>query len=292
MKKWIFITIVIIALVLSGCNLPGSKSVAEIDPDDAMATEIARILTGTPIQIEISPTTAVEEIEPTEQEEALPEPTEPEVIEEPTPAPTDTPAPLATPTLADTDPILTLGTPTWVDNMKDGDNWFLPVDQFTRVKFEDDFMKLTALQNDPGWRVSWPAPEDFYLEATLQTPECEGNDQFGLMFRVPPGPDADKGYLFGITCDGRYSLRRWDGAVMHFPINWTAHDAIQEGADVVNKIGVMARGANLALYINGQKVNEVTDSNYLSGWFGIHVSGTNVDDLSVWVDQIRYWDEP
>lgn len=292
MKKWIFITIIIFALVLSGCNLPGFESDADIDPDDAMATEIARILTGTPIQVQISPTLAVEEIEPTEQEEALPEPTEPDVVEEPTPAPTDTPVPMATPTLADTDPTLTLGTPTWVDNMDNDDNWPTGYSEYTAIKFENGFLKLTAGTDLDGWRVSWPTLDDFYLEATLQTPECEGNDHFGLMFRVPADSEASKGYLFGITCDGRYSLRRWDGTVMYFPINWTAHDAIQEGEDVINKLGVMARGASLAFYINGQKVNEVTDSNYLTGRFGIFVGGTNVDDLNVWVDQIRYWDEP
>lgn len=292
MKKWIFVTIVIFSLVLSGCNFPGFGGETDVDPDDAMATEIAKILTGTPIQIELSPTPAVEEIVPTEQEEALPEPTEPEAVEEPTPAPTDTPVPTATPTLADTDPTLTLGTPTWVDNMDDDDNWPTGYSDYTAIKFENGFLKLTAGTDLDGWRISWPTLDDFYLETSLQSPECKGNDHFGLMFRVPADSDASKGYLFGITCDGRYSLRRWDGAVMHFPVNWTSHDAIQEGADVVNKIGVMARGANLALYINGQKVNEVTDSNYLTGRFGIFVGGTNVDDLSVWVDQIRYWDEP
>lgn len=302
MKKLILISIFILAFVLSGCNLPGFQIDAEVDPDNAMATEIARILTGTPIQIEL--TTAPEEIEqpetPEETEEIqpteaeLPEPEEPVETEAPTatPAPTDTSVPAPTATLTDTDPTRTLGDPDWVDNMNNSDGWPTGLDKYTAIKFENGFLKLTAGTDVDGWRVTWPTISDFYLETTLQSPECEGNDHFGLMFRVPADSQAGKGYLFGITCDGSYSLRRWDGTVMYSLVALTAHDSIQEGANVVNKLGVMARGASLAFYINGQKVREISDSNYLEGRFGIFVGGTNVDDLTVWVDQIRYWDKP
>jgi len=303
MKKLVFIITLVFALGLSGCHFPGFEEDAALDPDDAMATEIARILTGTPIQVEPSPTSIpeeieeteeVEEVQPTEPEETLPEPTQPVEVEQPTstPAPTNTPIPSPTPTLADSDPVLTLGDPDWVDNMNNSDNWLTGYDQYTAISFENGFLKLTATSDVDGWRVSWPILDDFYLETTLQTPDCEGNDHFGLMFRVPADSQAGKGYLFGITCDGRYSLRRWNGSTMHFLVNWTTHESIQKGKDVVNRLGIMARGANLALYINGLKVNEVTDSNYLDGKFGIFVGGTNVDDLTVWVDQVRYWNEP
>jgi hypothetical protein len=305
MKKLTLVTIIIFAFVLAGCNLPGSERDAAIDPDDAMATEIARILTGTPIQVDESPTQVVEEpeetqevqpteAEPTEAEEELPEPTQTIEVEEPTatPAPTDTPAPTPTATLADTDPTRNLGDPNWVDNMNNDDNWPTGISEYTTIDFKDGFLRLTAQTDLDGWRVSWPTIGDFYLETTLQTPACDGSDRFGLMFRVPAESQAGKGYLFGITCDGRYGLRRWDGKTMHFLINWTANDAIKEGNNVVNKLGVMARGSDLAFYINGQKVDEVTDSNYLEGKFGFFVGGTNVEDLSVWVDQVRYWTEP
>ena len=295
MKKLIVFTILIFAFVLTGCNFPGFQSDAALDPDDAMATEIARILTGTPIQIEPTDLPAEEEIEapetPEETEAVLTEPTEP-VEPTQTPAPTDTPAPTPTATLADTDPPLTLGSPDWVDNMNNDDNWPTGYSEYSAIAFSDGFLKLTALSDVDGWRVTWPTIDDFYLEATLQTPECSGSDHYGLMFRVPADSQAGKGYLFGITCDGRYSLRRWDGTAMHFPVNWTANNAIIKGENVVNKLGVMAQGQNIALYINGQKVQEVADSNYLEGKFGFFVGGTNVEDLTLWVDQVRYWIQP
>lgn len=302
MKKLKLFSIIILALVLVGCNMPGSQE-GEVDQDDGMATEIAKILTGTPVEIEPSATPVVEE-EPTdveETEEPTPEPTATEEVEEEqteTPEPTETPEDeeeTATPTEEPTptavagDPASTLGEPDWVDNMEDGDGWATGFSEYSSIEFEDGYLKLTADQDVDGWRLTWPFLEDFYLEAKLESPECEGSDHFGIMFRVPANSNANRGYLYGITCDGRYGLRRWDGQVMYSPIPWTESDAINEGEDVVNTLGIMAEGSTLTLYINGQEVDEVTEGSYLAGSFGVFVGGTNADAPTVWVDQIRYW---
>lgn len=299
MKKLKLFSIIILALVLVGCNMPGSQE-GEVDQDDSMATEIAKILTGTPVEIEPSATPIVEDEEPTEVEETeepTSEPTEEEEATE-TPEPTDTPeeeedtpTPTVQPTSTTTagDPAATLGDPDWVDNMEDGDGWATGFSEYSSIEFDDGYLKLTADQDVDGWRLTWPFLNDFYLEAKVQSPECEGSDHFGIMFRVPANSNANRGYLFGITCDGRYGLRRWDGQVMYSPIPWTASEAIKEGEDVVNTLGIMADGSTLTFYINGQEVDEVTEGSYLAGSFGVFVGGTNVDDLTVWVDQIRYW---
>lgn len=292
-KKLTLITIVVLALVVSGCNMPGYEEATD-QADDSMATEIAKILTGTPVQILISPTAQDSEAEPTAIEETEPAATEtlkPEA-ETSTPTPTSTPTITPTVTLSDTDPVLTLGNPDWVDTMDDGDNWPTGFNQYTSIDFDGGYLKLTAETDLDGWRLSWPFLKDFYLEVKLQTPDCEGADHFGVMFRVPENTNANKGYLFGITCDGKYSLRRWDSQTMHFPINWTASDAIKTGGNVQNTLGIMAKGQNLTLYINGQKVKEITDNAYLEGSFGIFVGSDNLEDLTVWVDQVRYWENP
>ena len=294
MKKLTIPFLIIIGLVLAGCNFPGFDVDIDEDPDDAMATEIAKILTGTPDDIEVTPTPVDEDIDP---EVPDPTPTEPEEIEEPqpptpTPEPTDTPTPMPTPTLVDTDPVQTLGNPDWVDNMANPNNWATGFSEFSTITFSDGYLKLTAQKAVDGWRLSWPVLGDFYLEATMLSPECEGVDHHGVIFRVPREADADRGYLFGISCDGRYSLRRWDSKNMVFLINRTSHDAINEGENAVNKLGIMARGNSIALYINGQKVNQVTDSTFLTGQFGIFVGGPNTEKLTVWVDQVRFWENP
>ncbi len=287
MKKYSILFILVVALILSGCNFPGFEADPPEDSDDAMATEIAKILTGTPDEIQ-------EPIEayPVVTEEPEPTPTQTEEPEQPTataePTATQTTAPTAT--LSDTDPVQTLGAATWTDNMSSPNNWPTGFNDFTSISFSDGFLKLTADKNLDGWRLSWPVIEDFYLEGTFQSPDCEGSNHYGFIFKVPKESDADRGYLFGVTCDGRYSLRRWDSTNMVFLVNRTSHASIKEGDNAINKLGIMARGDSIALYINGQKVNEVKDSTFSTGQFGIFVGGS--EDFTVWVDQVRYWLEP
>jgi hypothetical protein len=173
--------------------------------------------------------------------------------------------------------------------MDDSGYWPTGSSDFSSIKFEDGFLKLTALTDLDGWRLNYPVLENFYLEAVVKSPECEGDDHFGLMFRAPEKSDATKGYLFGITCDGRYSLRRWDGATMYYPVNWTESDEINQGVNAVNVLGIMAKGTTLTLYVNGEKLKEVSDNAYLKGQYGVFVGGINTENLTVWVDQIRYW---
>ena len=317
MKKITLIAFIVMVFVLSSCNLPGFTGQTPEPDDDSMATEISKILTGTPIEVQNTPTsTAIpdtteeqptatpvsqdETEEPQDTQEPTEEPTEgPTETSEPeeptsTPTATNTPFPTPTATLADTDPVTSLGSPDWVDTMDDGDNWPTGFNEYTSIKFEDGFMKLTEeTEMLDGWRLSWPYLEDFYLEITLETPECDTNDHFGIIFRVPENANANKGYLYGINCNGQYSLRLWDGEVMSSLVSWRDSDAIKAGANEVNRLGVMAKGENLTLYINGQKVNEVSSSAYLEGSFGVFVgSGGITEDLTVWVDEIKYWDNP
>jgi hypothetical protein len=176
--------------------------------------------------------------------------------------------------------------------MDNGDNWPTGFSEYTSIDFEDGFLKLAADTDLDGWRLSWPFLEDFYLEAKLLFATCEGGDHYGLMFRVPEDSDANAGYLFGITCDGRYSLRQWDGKNMEYPISLTESDAIKKGEDATNILGVMAKGDTLALFINGVKVKEIMDDAYLEGQFGIFVGGPNAETPEVWADYVRYWENP
>ena len=294
MKKITLIIFVLLALVLSACNYPIVNENPE-DQDNSMATEIARILTGTPVTILISPTVADETGEPTEAEETEEE-TEPAVTNTPevvadtaTPTPTMTSTVAPTPTLSDGDPALLLGTPDWVDTMDNGNNWMAGADSYTSVKFEDGVMKLTAESDLDGWRLSWPVLTNAYLEAKFQTTDCSGSDHYGIMFSSPYESGTDQGYLFGITCDGRYNLRMWDQPNMTTLESWTDSDAINIGDNAQNTLGVLTDDGTISLYINGEKVKEVEDDTFKTGVFGIFIGSDNVENLTVWVDQIRYW---
>jgi len=300
MKKLIVFSLVILALALTSCNIPFLEDAVDDvteDPDDIMATEIAAALTeaaldDTPIPEEVTPTpepTPTDTLEP--DDTPTPEPTDTPTLA-PTPEPTDTPTLAPTPTLVDTDPTVNLGSADWTDNMATSGNWPTGFSPLSDIRFEDGYLKLTSTSELIGWRLSWPVLDDFYLESTVLSPNCSGWDQFGMIFRAPDSIGAEKVYLFGITCNGRYSLRRWDGNTMDVIINWTQNSNIQTGANNVNRLGVMAQGSSLGLYINGHLVDEAVDDAYLSGQFGVFVGGQEVENLEVWMAQIRYWENP
>ena len=75
-------------------------------------------------------------------------------------------------------------------------------------------------------------------------------------------------------------------------MNLTASDLINKGKDQANRLGVAAVGDRLTLFINGAKVGEVINDNYEKGYFGVFINRDKTKDLTVKVDQVRYWADP
>ena len=120
------------------------------------------------------------------------------------------------------------------------------------------------------WEVSWPIIDNFYLETVVQTPDvCDANDRFGLLFRAP---DNFRGYLFGLTCDGRYYLNVYDGDKTTELVRPASSPAIMTGNGQTNRIGVMAFGSKYILYANGYYLDQVYDYTFpASGKLGYFV---------------------
>lgn len=214
-----------------------------------------------------------------------------------TPTVTATPEVSLTPTASATgasgDPRSQLGEPAWRDSFASGSNWTVGEDSFTRAKVEDGKLFFTGLSTMDGWRLTWPEIDDFYLETEVNSGKCEGNDHFGLIFRVPDRHAADEGYLFGLTCDGRYWLRLWDGESMTTLIPLTPSAALRAGAEQSNRIGVWAEGSRLELFANGQSLDEVEDETLTGpGGFGLFVGARKSGSLTISADEMAYWTLP
>lgn len=283
-------------VVLAGCGSPLAPATPETDE---LATRVSGTLTALPPAITLPP-----EIEPSATAPAFtesPEPTElpPTATLQltPTPSPTATPVasftPLATPTLPSGDFRTQLGSPLWSDTFTSGAGWPLGEDDFTRAEVEDGSLALTGLSTSDGWRLTGREIEDFYLEMTVDTGSCSANDHYGLIFRVPELKAADRGYLAGFTCGGRYSLRAWDGESMTSLIAATASSSIQAGSDRTNRMGVLADGDRLVLYANGIQLAELEDDTFTdSGFFGIFVGARQTEEFTIYVSEIAYWASP
>lgn len=317
MHKSIFKTVlfVMILSVLSACTLPLTQATPPAVSDEEMATRVAKILTEMPQPTQGLPTaelpplttpepdpTLGEEVVETATEVATAQPDQPTATLQPTATTDVVPTVVVTANPAFTppadDPRTKLGSPSWTDDMSKDTFWPIGEDKYTAVSFKDGKMLLTGLTTTDGWRLA--ASEqlaNFYLEATISTGTCAGTDRYGLMYRVPVAREANKGYLLGVSCDGKYSLREWDATLgskgtMTTHINWTASDAIQAGSNKMNKVGIMAVGDRMIIYINGVMVNEVKDSTFDLGSFGLFIGARETTNFTISVDEVSYWKNP
>ncbi len=296
--------ILLVSLVLGGCTLIENANPTPSDSD--METQVAMILTAQPTPTAwvkvVTPTIVMVTPQATGVTEVAATPSEQVVVTEqsPTatiPAETATPTvpPAPTPTFPSGDPRTSLGAPTFTDTMDKDDYWPTGEDVYTSVTFRDGKMILTALTDTDGWRLmSYPRTNNYYLEITGRFEACSGTDHYGLFVRVPKTDPANSGYLLGINCAGQFRVAEWNGAakpkgVWETHIPWTTHDTIQKGANAANRIGVMASGSSIALYVNGVKMGEITDTTFADGFFGIFVGADETQNMTVQIDELNYW---
>jgi hypothetical protein len=207
----------------------------------------------------------------------------------PTPPPSATPEPTATSVAGD--PKLELGNPTWRDTFINADSWPIYDDEHVNMTVQDSSLQMTLLKPDKwnSWILTWPILRNFYLEVTARPADCADTDNYGVLARAPSDKEA---YLFGFTCDGRFSFRRWTGERFATNVDWTASEYILSGKNQSNRLGLMANGTTFSLYANGHLLTELRDANYRRGGFGLYASAFKTENFLVRFQEVQYWELP
>jgi hypothetical protein len=302
-------------LVLSACTMPATYATSPAttvpvdgasEPDlaytaaaqtiAAQLTEIALPFAGTPLppgtaEAIAALLTPTETLPPTSTPlpPHTPLPSDTAVPTTP-PPPTNTRLPSPSPTATLNDPGVVMGAPTWTDPFDQGLNWPIYTDEHVQMALEDGQLVMTALNADKyeAWMI---IPNlvltDFYAEAKITHQECSGLDRYGLLARS--SLDARLTYLFGFTCDGRYSLRIWNGADFTMLVEWKPSDAIFTDGQT-NRLGFKAEGSKLSLYANGVLLEEVEDATFTEGSIGLFIGAVNTPGFTILVDEVSYWD--
>jgi hypothetical protein len=328
MKK--ILSVLVLFPFLAGCSFMGfgaaSPTVEPTMSDSEMSTRVAQILTSMPTMTQAilpvatimptatqqsSETTSISAVTATSTSESgaaaeTPQPsntptttstesTTSTVTSTPTATATNTPVPTIYPT---GDPRSSLGTADWTDPFNGGTYWPVDEDTYSIGKIENGMYVITGKQKINAWRMA-PAQSltDAYIEVLFKTTTCLGRDGYGIYFRVPNIHENDQGYLYGISCDGQYYLKKWDGKVtpngsMITLVDYTSNSNINAGSNQSNRVGVMAVGSRLMLYVNGVLVNDSTDSTYKSGYFGLFVHPVSTVPLTIQADEASYWLNP
>jgi hypothetical protein len=269
MRKSLLFALILLLITVS-CNLPQAR----LTPTpDLLATAVVQTIAARPSS---TPKPTVTAIPPIATATAT---------EHPSPTNTIT----ITPTLPSTDPKNTLGTPTY-KNTDFSKGWYLEDDEHTHITVsEKGALVLTSLQpvGWHSWSMYYHSLQNFYLEATLHTSTCSGSDRYGLVFRAP---DNNHGYFYGVSCDGQYNLSSYDGTNFTTLIDYTKSSAILSGSNQTNRLGVMARGSEIDLYVNGVPIQQINDSTYTSaGVFGVFIASQATANFTYEMDEIDYW---
>jgi len=290
----ILIVVFLIAGLLVACTRPisnGPTAIPSAAYTQAVQTVVAK-LTVTPAsktQPAASPTT-------TQTQGVVPEPTEIPLLPTETPKLESTATIAASPaaTLDPSDPKAGLGNPDWHEGFDGTGAWYVFQDEFVRFQAVKNKLEMTAFQanNRNGWTlVPKLASNKFYVEMTATFGDiCKGADHFGLM--LSPVSSADEGYLFGISCEGKYVFWKWDGTRMTALVKWAKSEGIQDGANQTNRIGIKAEGNKLSLYANGTFLTELTDKSYDKEYFGVFVGAAETASFLVQVSSLNYWSLP
>lgn len=290
----------LVVLILSGCSLPapGVTTTQNVIPEYTAAAQtiIAQLtqaaVTGAPTSQGATVTPgdlATETTTETAPNTDTPTPTETEL-----PAATETPIDTPTPTSLPSDPRAALGEPDFQDTFQSGDNWSLYEDDHVRFRVNDGSLRMVAFNPElwDGFMLSWPEISDFYLEMTGTTKSCSGLDRYGLVSRAVEMDAGYVAYLFGVSCDGRYSLRIWDGEGFTRLVDWTESEHLNKGSNQTNRIGIMMDGDNISLYANGNLMKEFKDDTYDQGKFGMFIGSASTENFTVQIDEIAYWELP
>ena len=114
---------------------------------------------------------------------------------------------------------------------------------------------------------------DFYLEAEASQVDGPQGAEFGLVFRQV---DKDNFYLYSISREGTYSLWKQVDSKWRPIVDWTTTDALQTDAEAVNKLGILAEGAQITLLLNDQVLFQLQDNSFQTGTVGL-LTGTYDD---------------
>lgn len=298
--KLLVIGVILLTLILA-CSIPGQQDNTGGSSDDSgnrLSTQIAETVEAANRQATIDALQPPDGDDDDGGQQPPPVNTDTPVPPTNTPLPTNTPVPTVTntpqptPTSPAGDPAVALGSPDWTHSFNQEYPWhtYTSSTDETEVKGGKYHFRFFQTIAYPIWAFAAIEIEDYYLEINVKMPAvCAGKDSGGLIFGSPLGKN-NEGYIYRVSCDGKYRLTSYDGTNSVVLFDWKSHSSIIKGPDQINRLGVMVSGDHITLYINGVKVAETDDSLYTAkGRFGVTASAPETDDLEILFDDAAYW---
>ncbi|HOX42338.1 MAG TPA: hypothetical protein PK668_02010 [Myxococcota bacterium] len=135
--------------------------------------------------------------------------------------------------------------------------WWLGDDGNDAASIQAGRMRLTRRVSG-GW-ATWRGArvhqeESYRIETTVTITEDQDNYGCGLWFG---SRDGNNGFVFEVGDEGQYRFFHYDNGTWVDETSWQSSSAVRKGIGSPNTLSVVKQGAQWALYINGQYVNQV-----------------------------------
>jgi hypothetical protein len=188
---------------------------------------------------------------------------------------TDTPIPLPTPTIAATvEQLAGVGNLLFADGFTQASLWSTAASGQASAVVQPGRLVLSITAPGPLTILSLrsePALADFYAEATASLSLCQGDDEYGMLFRAAPG---DNYYRFTVSCRGQVRLERaLSGSVMPLQ-DWSLTGDAPLGAPAQVRLGVWAVGSEMRFFLNGAYQFTARDPTLHLGTLGFFISAS------------------
>jgi hypothetical protein len=275
---------------LSACGLVGTPQSPTPFPDTAYTAAAQTIIAQfTETALAVTPE---------------PLPTETQTIDSPVP-PSETPTMEVTDTLeptstpeAEASPTATpepgtgaapLGALVFEDDFSDERSWFTDSgDNFGFEYARGGYRIYVNILNATIWSIRERDYSDVQLEVDGQRTSGARDGYYGLICRHQD--EEESYYALVVSEDGTYGIGKSEQGEFEFLETGTAPENVIRGEDETNRVRADCIGETLSLYVNNQKLVEVQDDDFESGFVGL-VAGTRLGgDTTILFDNFAIYE--
>jgi hypothetical protein len=141
--------------------------------------------------------------------------------------------------------------------------------------FDGRFFNTTALNQ-----------ADLYAQIDVTTDNCPQKAGYGLMFHFQ---NANNYYLVTIFCDSTYTaVAKASGSLVGLS-NGKLPNGLDAAGDKVHHLGVLARGTDYTLYLDGQSIGSFIDAQFPKGDVAIYAVSQGSKVLKLAFDNLIVW---
>ena len=202
----------------------------------------------------------------------------------PTALPTATPLPTAVPTAIATPQLpFALGASLWTENFDPATfTWGKGLRTFAESGYLDGALQVKFIEKSAHYWSAGPkytmSGRNFYYDSDIRVGPCRSKDHYGLVFQ------SDKNSFFAvtITCEGGY--RFFVRVKGEDQLLRAKQSPLVPAGSGTFRVGVLLVGDSYALYVNGNRVDEMVVRNLSIaplGNFGVYARAVETTDLVV-----------